>query len=63
MTGRDPDDDRRTLRAILDHCATRCQAAGRPGEDPALTAATQARKWAYARVARAAGELLEEMEG
>jgi hypothetical protein len=56
------DDDRPMLQAIRDYCSAHA-AAERGGEGAAPTPEAQARRRAYARVARAAGELLEEMEG
>jgi hypothetical protein len=54
------DDDRRFLAAIRDYCTARIQAADQAGAFPPPE--THARRWAYARVATAARELLEEME-
>jgi hypothetical protein len=54
----DEHDDRQLLRAILDHCTARGQAL--PGPMP--TPEAQARRRVYEKVARAARELLEEMD-
>src|SRR3954471_21379029 len=52
-----PDDDRQMLRDIRDYCLSRAQAA----PDAWPTPEARARQRAYAAVARAAGELLEEI--
>jgi hypothetical protein len=56
------DDDRRMLQGIIAHCSGRLDESTRPagGRFPPEAAA---RTRAYARVMRAARELLEEMEG
>jgi hypothetical protein len=55
MLGED-DDDRRLLQAIHAHCADQSLRPWPP------TAEAQARRRAYAKVARAARELLEELD-
>jgi hypothetical protein len=52
------DDDREMLQAIHAHCAAQCRA----GEAIMPTAEQRARRRAYEKVARAARELLEEMD-
>ena len=56
------DDDRQMLRGIIAHCSGRLDESTRPagGRFPPEP---EARARAYARVMRAARELLEEMEG
>lgn len=53
----DADDDARLLRGIIAHCGSKLEDAA-CGRSPA-----DARHRAYARVMRAARELLEELEG
>ena len=55
-----PDDDRLMLQAIHDYCLAKCQAAEQAGNATA-TAEHYARKRAYAAVARATRELLDEL--
>ena len=57
------DDDRQMLQAILDHCSARCEASGRAVAAGPCPVADARRRMAYARVMRAARELLDEMEG
>jgi hypothetical protein len=55
------DDDRRLLQAIHAHCAAQCLAAERGG-GIMPTAEQRARQRAYGKVARAASELLAELD-